>query len=232
MPVLGADPDAPVKPFPEYTPQVVASRPVYNLTNHFAYHKNMRMAQRFNEQDRLIMLRFFSLALKKGYTEADLRNMVDVFWQTWGADHDAPAMIFTSTDMQAKLAEHITVHRNDPWLTWLNEGMPDTITLSAEFRKAVLLGGQGLELRYPDVVAECLRRDGDPEWVRAALAYVRDVVRWHLSELDSRPISMVELRLSLPEELVSTAYRHPSQIRKQYATVRQAIAAIPYRKKS
>lgn len=231
MPVLGADPDAPEKPFPEYTPTVFTSKPVRHLTDRFAYHKGMRMNQRFNEEDRAIMHRFFSQALKRGYSERTLSELVDVFWQTWGADASFPAKVFVSNDMQTKLAQHKPVEIADPWLVWLHDGMPDTVPMASQLRRAVLVAGRGIELRYPDVVADVIRRDGDPEWTAEALQFVSDVVRWHLGEIDWVPRSRVELRLDLPEELTNLKNRAPNKLRAKHDTVRRAIAAIPLTKR-
>lgn len=204
MVVFGADPDAPTKEWDERKPKLFASKPVAALTNYFAYHPNMKMSQRCDDQDKLILHRHFSRALKKGYTDFTLRKMVDRFFQSWAADYETPAYAFVSRKVQDVLELEAEVVKDDPVLLWLLHGMPNIGPFedSAEMRKCVLLNvGDALHV-YPDYVADIIRKD-------AGYTKTADALEKFESELDSiRP-------------------RRP-----KYDTIHQAIAAIPIKKKS
>lgn len=254
MPVLGADPDVEYKEFPEFTPTLFMSRPVRGLVDYFAYHRGMKMLQRCNDTDRAILGRFFKQSLGRGYTESTLKSMTDKFWQSWGGDTDVPALSFVSSEMQDKLQQErkisderpevdetgdveikarMTKHVfDDKYLKWLFEGMPDTgIEGAREYRKLVVIHSKGLELRYPEVVADILRLERSEKWTIGALRYVNDLVQWNLGEIDDAPDGAdYDWHLDLPGEL-ATKRQTKSKIRVKRATINRAIASMPNREK-
>jgi len=163
--VLGADPDAEVTPWldaaDEYVPTVYASPPVRRLINHFAYHKDMKMSQRCNEQDKGMIGKLLSRRLKQGYTAESLTKMIDRFFQSWASEYDAPAYAFVSNKIQDQLLQEAEVVKNDPVLEWLLMGMPNTPLYlePTEVRRAVLQASPDLTHRYPEYLADAIRED-------------------------------------------------------------------------
>lgn len=231
MPTFGADPDAPEK---EWTTSAPASRyvskPVRELTNYFAYHKDMKMSQRFNDEDRSIMNIFFSRQLKKGFTPASLRNTVDRFFQSPAGQHEYPARMFAKTEVQQSLNEESYIQIKDPIVQWFIDGMPTRTELfdyPKDVRKCLLLYADESMLRYPDVLADVIRNDWREPVFTNMVTALEDLIRWNLyGEGDATPLLDTLANISLPDEL-QTKSRSVSGLRPRRDTVLQAVTSIP-----
>lgn len=203
MPVLGADPEQEVKEWDESPTTRVwrVGKDVYALTQYFAYHPRMKMSQRHDATDTAVLNRLFSKRLKQGYSEETLRLMVDRFYQSWAADSNTPALVFSSNKVQDVLRSEADVAKTDPVLNWMLMGMPDRGPFddSKGMRKALLLDGGDALFRCPELVADILRREADVPTTSSRLR---------------------ELNASLD---TNRALR----TRKKYDTVSLAIASIP-----
>lgn len=238
MPVLGADPDIEQEAWeepvaiPRRTPFAPAIR---ELVDYFSYHRNMKMSQRNNEQDRAILGRYFAKKLSLGLTADSLKTMVDRFYQSWGGEHNLPALTFVSSKMQDSLLESaVVVKDNDEVLSWMLAGMPDDGPFddSRAIRKAVLLHAGDLSQRYPELLAQVLGAKLDYEGTADMLTYLNDLVRWNLGDesisLDTEAPSYQYLRrfLDIPDELLARA-RSPKSVRRPFPTIEQAAASVP-----
>lgn len=226
--VLGADPDAKAKDWPDDpTPRQFQGRvspPIRRLLDHFCYHRGMTMSMRCDDQDKSILGRYFAKKTSQGFTEASLVRLVDRFWQSWGSEYDKPALAFVSSKMQDKLIHEAEVVKDDPILTWMLDGMPDRGPFedSREMRKAVLLAGDCVN-RYPDVVASVLAVEGTLEATRERLNLLDTLVATKLSRGSLSYAS--SLARHLPDEL-----QGPGSLRPLQPTLQLAIANIPRRK--
>ncbi len=227
MPVFGADPDAPVKEWEEpVRPMAVApGKSVHGLATYFGYHPQMKMSMRFDNEDRLVLYRYFSRMLKKGYKETDLRSMIDRFYQSWAADSATPAYTFVSNRVQEQLQDGVAVVKDDPVLMWLLDGMPDDGPFedSREYRKALVVSYDEALHRYPEVVADILRKDYSPQYVSTCVQALNDLIWYHESG-EERPDMALFSGIPLPEELVSIRRR---KLRPRQPSVAKAIAALP-----
>jgi len=230
MPVFGADPDASVTAWSEYEgqPRMFASKPVNALTTYFGYHPSMRMSQVFGDEDKTVLNAFFSRKLKQGHTDRSLKKMVDRFWQSWGADSSRPAYTFTSNKVQQELIKEAEIVKDDPILSWLLDGMPNSGPFedSSDMRKIVLKFSDEGVLRYPDVVADLIRADNGNEQDR--LWFLENVIGLKLGTFKEEDLAdewvVLGLYTTLPKELTS---RRSTRIRPRRDTVQEAIANIP-----
>ena len=207
MMVLGADPDVEPNAWPEPVAVPFMRPDVYELTSYFSYHNGMRMSQRNDDADKMILARLFSMRLHQGYTMDSLKGMVDRFYQSYAKDYVLPALAFASKQMQNTLTREAEVVKDDPVLKWLLDGMPDVgpFTEPKEMRRAVLTSSTEFTHRYPDLLADVLRVDDTPEGTVSRLAAAEfEWTRSLKSVKDARP---------------------------RYDTMQQAIAAIPIDKK-
>jgi len=229
MPVFGADPDSETSIWEENTHFVrkYVSKPVNGLTHYFGYHPQMKMSQRFDEEDKTVLNAYFSRRLKQGHTERSIKKMIDRFWQSWGSDTERPAFTFTSNKVQQALILEAEIVKDDPVLEWLLDGMPSNGPFddSNEMRKIVTRHADEGLFRYPDVVADVLRPDTGNE--AAILLDLEDVIS-HKLHGDDRAVNyrFLQQRSALPKELVG-----PGKLRPRQETVSAAIASIPLQKK-
>lgn len=231
MPVFGADPDKEEREFPEYRPSLNLYGAPGRLVSAFSYAPQRKMSQSIGDKEKLILARFFSQSLQQGFSEDSLRKKIDMFWQTWGSETEAPVYVFVSGEMQDTLNEVVTIERpSDPVLAWLFDGMPDRpapfkVLSPKEVRKFLLIS-DGLDRRYPDVVADILRLDDDAGWTIERLKRLTGIIKWHEGEVDECPRPTESMMSILPQELLPSKRRHPSLLRKTHPTVHQAIAAL------
>lgn len=234
MPNFGADPDAPHTEW-ETPKSRYVSKPVSELTRYFTYHRHMKMSQRCNEEDKTILNVFFSRRLKQGVPSDNLKQLVDRFFQHPAGEHEFPARMFCKTEVQQDLADDILVRSRDPIIQWLVEGMPTDDFIfdqPRDTRKSVLLNCDESIMRYPEVVAEILRRDYREPWNTDLLVALETLVCWNLGKLDADPRQALEAlcKISLPREL-GTERPSPSAVRPRQNTVLEAVLAIPVAKK-
>lgn len=229
MPVFGADPEAEVSAWSEYEGPTrrYVSKPVSGLTSYFGYHPQMKMSQRFDDEDKVILNAYFSKRLKQGHTDRSIRKMIDRFWQSWGSDTERPAFTFTSTKVQQVLVLEAEIVKDDPVLEWLLDGMPSNGPFedSNEMRKLVTRHSVEGLFRYPDVVADILRPETGNEG--AVLLDLEDAIDHKLAGSDQEVnYRFLQQRSTLPKELTG-----PGKLRPRHATVQAAIANIPLHKK-
>ena len=233
MVVLGADPDAPVKDDwedeyhgPRLNPRTAG------LVHHFGYHKSMGMNQRFNDFDKRILSRTFSLLLKRGYSRSAIIRMIDQFWHSWGAEYEEPAVAFVSTPMQEKLTSGVDINVKDKYMEWLVMGMPDLGPLNnpAGIRKCITLASTDLTHRYPDVVASIISLDRGYERTKHLIVAADELIQWNMGEdipdFDIYETLDVLSPVDLPKEL-RTSKRSPASIRKKWGRLAQAVAHVP-----
>lgn len=237
MVVLGADPDATPKedsweefPRPAYNPRTAG------LVHYFGYHPKMGMNQRFDTFDRRILSGHFSLMLRRGYSQPDIREMIDKFWQSWGAEYDTPATAYVSAKMQEKLTADSSPSPQDVFMAWLVNGMPDDGPLDdpRHIRQAVVLASTELTHRYPDVVADIARLNRGYTATRKLIVAADQLIRWNLGE-DMPDFDVYDVlddlnKIDLPPEL-RTSVKSPSKIRKKWDRLAQAVAHVPIAKK-
>lgn len=238
MVVLGADPDAPAKSedwdeFPahqRYNPRTAG------LIHHFGYHPNMKMSQRFNDFDKKILSGHFSLMLRRGYSQLVLKEMINRFWQSWGAEYDTPATAYVSKAMQDKLTADVVPTDLDKYMEWLVNGMPDDGPLDdpSHIRQAVVLASTDLTHRYPDVVAEIIKLNRGFSVSRQLIIAADQLIRWNLGE-DVPDFDVYEAldtlsRIELPSEL-RTSVKSPASIRPKRDRLAQAVAHVPIPRK-
>lgn len=235
MPVFGADPDDEDKGWEEVprTANRFVSRPVRDMTNYFAYHRNMSMSHRFNEDDRNRMNMFFSRRLKQGFSPESLKRMVDRFYQTQAAETTFPSALFCTNEVQAKLMEDEPIEVPDDVLTWLIEGMESDYGLFSDpksMRKAVMTCCYEGHMRYPDVVADILRLDGSFTTTCYLLTALELAIDWNLGEEinqgEAVQVGTLSDRVLLPQEL-NIKKRAPKSLRPHHNTVQQAVLGIP-----
>lgn len=229
MPVFGADPEEDVKVWSEYEGPVrrYVSKQVGSLTSYFGYHPSMKMSQVFNDEDKTILNAHFSRKLKQGHTDRSLKRMVDRFWQSWGADTERPAYTFVSNKVQQVLAKEAEIVKDDPVLAWLLDGMPNNGPFedASEMRRLILRCSTEGVYRYPEVVADIIRRDSGNEG--ALLLDLEDAISHRLGGTDMHVnYRFLNQRTSLPPELSG-----PGKLRPRFDTVQEAIANIPLHKK-
>jgi len=209
------------------------SKPVRELTNYFAYHKDMSMSQRCSDDDKSMLNMFFSRKLKQGFTADILKNTIDRFYQSSAGQTGVPAPLFCTNDVQNDLLADADVVKDDEVLQWLLDGMPSDgpLTDSRETRKAVLLNCDEALLRYPEVVADIVRMDDPEPYLSDRLSSLENLIFWNLenSEEDAGHLHEALTSIELPKELSSPG-RSPKSIRKKHETVKQAIVAIPIRR--
>lgn len=208
------------------------SKPVRDLTNYFAYHRNMQMRHRFNEDDRSRMNIFFSRRLKQGISAAALRQMVDRFYQTQATETEFPAALFCTNKVQDTLLPEAEVSTEDEVLRWLLDGMSSSgpFADSKAMRRAVILHAEESLLRYPDVVATILRKDLPFDDTASMLVALDRLIAWNLSDGGDVGQDRQILRtIPLPKELASPG-RSPKSIRKLHDDVKRAILGIPMRR--
>ena len=233
MPTFGADPDLPEKDWEMSvsTPRYV-SRPVRELTNYFAYHKNMRMSQRCDEDDKVRLNVLFSRRLKQGFSAESIKAIIDKFFQTPEGQTAYPAPLFCTNDVQATLVEGVEMRANDSVLQWLVDGMPNNDDLfddSREVRKAVLLTCDEALFRYPTVVAEILR--GDSREFHSRLTALEGLIKWNLGEendVDSLHESLGPVMLP---KVLTTRKRSPKMLASRKPTVQLAVASETVKKR-
>ncbi len=236
MVVLGADPDAPVKNWEEYAEVQRFNPRTAGLVHHFGYHPNMKMTQRFDDFDKKILSGHFSKMLKRGYSQLALKEMINKFWQSWGAEYDTPATAFVSTAMQEKLTADVEISSTDMFMEWLVQGMPDDgpVDDPSHIRQAIVLASTDLTHRYPDVVAEIAKTNRGYQFTRRLIISSDQLIRWNLGEdiPDFDVYDTLDLleRLDLPPEL-RTSSKSPSRIRRKWDRLSQAVAHVPIARK-
>lgn len=235
MPVFGADPDSEGSEWEDVpVQQRYVSKPVKDLTNYFAYHRNMRMSQRFSDSDRSMLNILFSRRLKQGFSPDSLRSLIDRFYQLPESQADYPAPMFCKSDVQSNLIDDAKVVHRDATLNWLLEGMPNTFShdiAPGVIRKYITLYSDQSMLRYPDVISEIIKRNTDSESLEEQLIALESLIEWNLGSTD---YSVTELHATLsgvplPTELRSKV-RSPKSLRKQHRTVAEAVIFVPMRK--
>ena len=234
MPVFGADPEAEDRGWEDVrTSQgVFVSRPVRELTNYFAYHRNTRMSQRCNEEDKSRLNIFFSRKLKQGFDSASIKEIIDRFYQTPEGQVDFPAALFCTNKVQASLVEGVEMRTDNAVLQWLIDGMPNDDELfddSREVRKIVLLTCDESLFRYPTVVAEILR--GDSREFSARLSALEGLILWNLGEdKDIDALHEALDKVPLPKVL-TTRKRAPKMLAERKPTVQLAVASETVKRK-
>lgn len=229
--ILGADPDKSSKEWDEdVRPSVRPRRGVMELINYFAYHKNMRMTQRFNDQDRAILASYCSRKLSGGFSSAAIKQLFDKFYASSYSASDYPVLMFCKKEVQEHLLDEAEYAVEDEVLSWLVDGMPNEAPLSdpQEARRAVVLTCDESLLRYPEVVADVLRLDDPEPHLSERLEALESLVLWNLGKLADGSAGQyheVLCSISLPPEL-GTSVRSPKGIREKKQTVKQAAAFI------
>lgn len=238
MITFGSDPDTPSKVWEEVQDsgarQFRPRKEINVLINYFGYHKNMRMSQRFNETDRAVLARYFSLMLKKGVTHDALVHMVDLFYSSPHSHSACPALTFTKHEVQDELIEEIDMVAPNPCMEWLIQGMPDDgpFTDTPSMRKAVLLYADEIVYRYPDVVADILQLDESFERTSDLLDQLSNIVAWVLRETDDLRDSIdIHAAIDMPPELTTEKRLTQNRIRRKAQTVKRAFTSIPAKKR-
>lgn len=235
MPVFGADPEAEDRGWEDMrTSQgVFVSKPVRELTNYFAYHRNTRMSQRCNEEDKSRLNIFFSRKLKQGFDSASIKEIIDRFYQSPAGQHEFASALFCKDEVQRELMEDIDISNSDPVLQWLLDGMPNhgPLTNPREARKAVMQECSESLLRYPEVVADILRIDDPEPYLSPRLAALESLILWNLGNNDEDAGQLHDdlVNVSLPKELESRG-RSPKSMRAKHASVKDAVMRIPMRR--
>lgn len=236
MVVLGADPDAPVKEWEEAPDYVRFNPRTMGLVHHFGYHPSMGMNQRFDDFDRKILSGCFSKLLKRGYSHTSIQEMINTFWQSWGADYDTPATAFVSTPMQEKLTAEVPISTTDIYMEWIVQGMPDDGPLDdpSHIRQAIVLASTDLTHRYPDVVANIAKLNRGYTISRRLIVAADQLIRWNLGE-DIPDFDIYETldvlgKIDMPAEL-KTSQPSPSRIRRKWDRLSQAVAHVPIARK-
>jgi len=238
MVVLGADPDAPAREtdWEEFTPIQRTTNPrTVRLVNYFGYHRSMTFNQRFNDFDKKILSGYVSKMIKRGYGQHDIQEMMDKFWQSWGAEYSEPAPAFVSVRMQEALTTGYTPNTTNLAIEWLLHGMPNDGPFDdpSDVRRAVVLCSGELTHRYPDVVAEIIGLDKGYAFTRRLLLAADDLVQWNLGhdpasfDIDH---TLHELRnIELPNELKSNK-RARKSLRLRRPTIAQAVTFAPIKR--
>jgi len=235
MPVFGADPEAEDRGWEDVrTSQgVFVSRPVRELTNYFAYHRNTRMSQRCNEEDKSRLNIFFSRKLKQGFDSASIKEIIDRFYQSPAGQHEFASALFCKDDVQKELMEDIDIGNSDPVLQWLLDGMPNSgpFTDPREVRKAIMQECDESLLRYPEVVADIIRIDDPEPHLSRRLASLESLILWNLADNseDAGQLQDVLCIITLPKELASRG-RSPKSVRAKHGSVKDAVMRIPMRR--
>lgn len=234
MPTFGADPEENDMGWTDTAPRnQYVSRPVRDLTNYFAYHRDMRMSQRCTDDDKSMLNIFFSRKLKQGFSADILKGVIDRFYQSSAGQTDVPAPLFCTNDVQNELMFDADVTKDDKVLQWLLDGMPNDglFTDTREVRRAILLHCEDALLRYPEVVADIIRTDDPEPHLSDRLASLEQLIVWNLGthEIDTGQLRDTLVSITLPKELASPG-RSPKSIRKKHETVKQAIVSIPIRR--
>lgn len=213
---------------------VYVSRPVRELTNYFVYHRNRKLSQRCDDSDKSMLNIFFSRRLKQGFPADTIKDVIDRFYQSPAGQADIPAPLFCKNEVQNELMDDANIVKDDEVLQWLLDGMPSDgpFTAPREMRKAVILHCEDSLLRYPDIVADILRTDDPEPHTSDRLSSLEELVAWNLGthDVDTGQLHESLSSISLPKELASSG-RSPKSIRKRHETVKQAIIAIPVRRK-
>ena len=209
-----------------------ASKPVRDLTNYFAYHRNMRMSQRCNDEDKVKLNVLFSRRLKQGFSSESIKEIIDRFYQTPEGQVDFPAALFCTNKVQAALVEGVEMRTDNAVLQWLIDGMPNDDELfddSREVRKIVLLTCDESLFRYPTVVAEILR--GDAREFSARLSALEGLILWNLGEdKDIDALHEALDKVPLPKVL-TTRKRAPKMLAERKPTVQLAVASETVKRK-
>jgi len=235
MPVFGADPEAEDRGWEDVrTSQgVFVSRPVRELTNYFAYHRNTRMSQRCNEEDKSRLNIFFSRKLKQGFDSASIKEIIDRFYQSPAGQHEFASALFCKDDVQKELMEDIDITNNDPVLQWLLDGMPNSgpFTDPREVRKAIMQECVESLLRYPEVVADIIRIDDPEPHLSHRLASLESLILWNLTDDSGNAGQWQDVLciITLPKELASRG-RSPKSVRLKHGSVKDAVMRIPMRR--
>jgi hypothetical protein len=235
MPVFGADPEAEDKGWEDVrTSQgVFVSKPVRELTNYFAYHRNTRMSQRCNDEDKSRLNIFFSRKLKQGFDSASIKEIIDRFYQSPAGQHPFASALFCKDEVQRELMEDIDISNNDPVLQWLLDGMPNTGPFSQprEVRSALIKECDDSLLRYPEVVADIIRIDDPEPHLSERLSSLERLIAWNLTEDEDGAGQWLDVLaiVTLPKELASRS-RSPKSIRSKQDSVKDAIMRIPMRR--
>src|SRR5210317_320294 len=235
MPVFGADPEAEDKGWEDVrTSQgVFVSKPVRELTNYFAYHRNTRMSQRCNEEDKSRLNIFFSRKLKQGFDSASIKEIIDRFYQSPAGQHEFASALFCKDDVQKELMEDIDITNNDPVLQWLLDGMPNSgpFTDPREVRKAIMQECVESLLRYPEVVADIIRIDDPEPHLSHRLASLESLILWNLTDDSGNAGQWQDVLciITLPKELASRG-RSPKSVRLKHGSVKDAVMRIPMRR--
>jgi len=207
------------------------SKPVWSLVSYFSYHKGMKMSQRNDDTDKVILGRTLSRRLDQGYTPESLKGMIDRFYQSYGKDYSLPALAFVSKPMQEKLTHEADVVKDDPILQWLLNGMPDRGPFDEprEMRKAVILAGDAIN-RYPDVVADILRIEGTYAATSSRLAFLDQVIGTKINRGGHTPMGFPDDVIFPVARLLPPELRGAGPIRPRHDTVQAAIAALPIKR--
>lgn len=234
--ILGADPDKQHDEWDEPVAKPIMRRGLLELVNYFGYHRHLRMSQRFNEKDRAILARYCKGKLAKGMSPDALKSLFDKFYMSPYNSSDFPVLMFCKREVQDALLQDVETTSDDPVMEWLLDGMPNecsSLTDPREARRAVILNCEESLMRYPDVVADILRKDDPEPHLSDMLSALDSLIAWNLeeSDADSGQYLSALASISLPREL-ATSVRSPKSIREKRDTVKQAVSAVPRNKES
>lgn len=240
MPVLGADPDRHVDPqwyewdevaaqggSSGYRPGWMYNTKLMSLVNYFAYHPGMSMNQRCDLDDKGIMARWANRKLKGGYTEAQIKQAIDRFFESYAKEFNHPALAIQSKEIEPRLfeAEWRTFDK-DPHLDWIAAGMPDGGPFDDPqgTRSLLLLHCPEGQVRYPEIVLMIIKGYGTMRVKRDQLAALEYIIKWNLGDESDRS----ELRFSQqllkhfdpPTELMSS---RPGNLRPAQPNMQRAL---------
>lgn len=225
MVVFGADPSDD-SDWEDYVSNNLAyNKRISPLINTFVYHKNLKMSQRVDADDRKVLAAFFNRRLKAGVAPPTLYSLIEKFYGSPYSQGPTPALSFVSNKVQDALVGEVDVDVSDKYIKWLSDGMPDTDLFDdcSDVRKWLLLSSDESLLRYPDVVAAILKSRGP---IRPLLDDLEALVAWNLGMVDERPSTgLLEREVLLPREL-STNRRSPMSIRRRSDTITQAVLKL------
>lgn len=233
MPVLGAS----------TTEDVVwdePQRPLYGhlrinkLSSYFVYHTKSSMNFRYGETEWAIVTKHVQDMRRSGYSDRDIRSMIDTFYLQWAGKDTHPVYEFARNEVRDRLLAPYNPEVKNPVLQFIYDGLtrgrdplPWFPEDDAPIRHAVMVYGGEVAYRYPDVLCTLLISFGDDiDVLTEQLQSVSDLLRWKLSKnfdnrLGHRYVSRV--KIPLPSELASNT-RVVSNIRPAAPTLQRAVS--------
>lgn len=236
MPVLGAsNPDLAAVWHDPPQRKIFPNR----LASYFVYHAKSSMSVVYGEREWLMLAKTFNDLRRSGYADQDIRRVVDTFYIQWDRKSH-PAYVFATDAVRNRLLAPLRPSIKNPVYRFIANGLyrsddplPWDESCDAELRRSVMLYGNEMAYRYPDVLMTLLVTFGDsPGVFDEQVKNVNDLIVWktspHVERLQgSKYVNKV--RVALPHELESYS-RSSDSIRPPAPTLEMAVARTIGRK--